>query len=96
MTTDTDPSFIVHTWDLATATGEEPDWDGRVVDAALDQRKILPAENRRAPFEQISTSMGLDEVAIPFPEAVPVAEDAPAIDRLVPWNGRNPHQPIPA
>ena len=27
--------------------------------------------------------MGLDEVAIPFAEAVPVPDDAPAIDRLV-------------
>ena len=88
--------LTVHTWDLATATGQEPDWDDRVVDTALDQRKILPAENRRALFEQISSSMGLDEVAIPFAEAVTVAEDAPAIDRLVAWNGRNPHQPIPA
>jgi hypothetical protein len=34
--------------------------------------------------------MGLDEVAIPFAEQVPIADDAPAIDRLVAWNGRHP------
>ena len=53
-------------------------------------RDVLPAENRRALFEEISAAMGLDEVAIPFAEAVPVPDDAPAIDRLVAWNGRDP------
>jgi hypothetical protein len=28
---------------------------------------------------------------IPFADAVPVPEDAPAIDRLVAWQGRDPH-----
>ena len=42
------------------------------VAAALGARQILPAENRRAVFEEISAAMGLDEVAIPFAEAVPV------------------------
>jgi hypothetical protein len=36
--------------------------------------------------------MGLDEVAIPFAEAVPVPADAPAVDRLVAWNGRDPRR----
>jgi uncharacterized protein (TIGR03086 family) len=82
--------LTVHTWDLATATGQHPDWDDAVVTVALDGRDFLPAENRRALFEEISASMGLDEVAIPFAEAVPVPDDAPAIDRLVAWNGRDP------
>ncbi len=81
--------LTVHTWDLATATGQQPDWDDDVVTAALDARDILPAENRRALFEEISAAMGLDEVAIPFAEAVQVPDDAPAIDRLVAWNGRD-------
>jgi uncharacterized protein (TIGR03086 family) len=84
--------LTVHTWDLATATGQQPDWDDTVIAAALDARQILPAENRRALFEEISTAMGLDEVAIPFAEAVPIPDDAPAIDRLVAWNGRDPHR----
>ena len=54
-----------------------------VVTAALESRQILPAENRRALFEEVSAAMGLDEVAMPFAERVPVADDAPAIDRLV-------------
>ncbi len=82
--------LTVHTWDLATATGQQPDWDDVVVAAALDARQILPAENRRALFEEISIAMGLDEVAVPFAEAVPIPDDAPAIDRLVAWNGRDP------
>lgn len=84
--------LTVHTWDLAAATGQQPEWDDAVVTAALEARAILPAENRRAVFEQISAAMGLAEVAIPFAEAVPVAADAPAIDRLVAWNGRDPRR----
>ena len=84
--------LTVHTWDLAAATGQQPHWDDAVVTAALEARQILPAENRRAVFEEISAAMGLDEVAIPFAEAVPVQGDAPAIDRLVAWNGRDPRR----
>jgi uncharacterized protein (TIGR03086 family) len=84
--------LTVHTWDLAVATGHQPHWDDIVVTAALEARPILPAENRRALFEQISAAMGLPEVAIPFAEAIPVHDDAPAIDRLVAWNGRDPHR----
>jgi uncharacterized protein (TIGR03086 family) len=84
--------LTVHTWDLAVATGQQPEWDDAVVTAALEARPILPAENRRALFEQISAAMGVAEVAIPFGEAVAVPADAPAIDRLVAWNGRDPRR----
>ena len=84
--------LTVHTWDLATATGQQPDWDDTVVAAALAARDFLPAENRLALFEEISTAMGLDEVAIPFAEQVTISDSAPAIDRLVAWNGRNPNR----
>ncbi|BBY66821.1 TIGR03086 family metal-binding protein [Mycolicibacterium helvum] len=83
--------LTVHTWDLATATGQQPDWDDTVVAAAFDgARQILPAENRRALYEEISAARGLDKVGVPFAEAVPISDDAPAIDRLVAWNGRDP------
>lgn len=83
--------LTVHTWDLATATGQQPDWDDAVVAAAFDAaRRIVPAENRRALYEQVSAARGFDEVAVPFAEAVPISDDAPAIDRLVAWNGRDP------
>jgi uncharacterized protein (TIGR03086 family) len=84
--------LTVHTWDLAMATGQQPDWDDTLLAAALGARQILPAENRRALFAEISAAMGFDEVAIPFADAVPVPDDAPAIDRLVAWNGRNPRR----
>lgn len=84
--------LTVHTWDLAVATGQQPEWDEAVLTAALEARPILPAENRRALFAEISAAMGLDEVAMPFAEAVPVPTDAPAIDRLVAWNGRDPRR----
>lgn len=84
--------LTVHTWDLAVATGQQPRWDDAVVTAALEARPILPAENRRAMFEEISATLGLDEVAIPFAEAVQLPEDAAPIDRLVAWNGRDPRR----
>ncbi len=82
--------LTVHTWDLAVATGQQPDWDDAVITAAFAAGDSLPAENRLALFEEISSAMGLDEVAIPFAEAVTIPDDAPAIDRLVAWNGRDP------
>ncbi|MCB0995073.1 MAG: TIGR03086 family protein [Acidimicrobiales bacterium] len=82
--------LTVHTWDLAVATGQQPQWDDAVVEAALAARGFLPAENRLALYEQISAAMGLPQVAVPFAEAVAISDDAPAIDRLVAWNGRDP------
>lgn len=82
---------VVHTWDLAAATDQRPVWDDHVVTVALERMPALPAEGRLQMFEQISADMGLAEVAVPFAEVVPVDADAPAIDRLVAWNGRDPH-----
>lgn len=82
--------LVVHTWDLATAVGYRAEWDDDVIEAALAQASLLPAENRYELFVQVSEAMGLDEVAVPFAEAVPVPGDAPGIDRLVAWNGRDP------
>lgn len=67
-----------HTWDLAVATGQSPAWDERVLSGALDavHRKLPTAE--RPP-------------EVPFGDAVPVPDDAPVIDRLVAWQGRDPH-----
>ena len=84
--------LTVHTWDLVFATNQHPEWDDTVVTAALAGRDFLPAEGRLALFEEISSTMGLDEVAVPFAEAVILPEDASAIDRLVAWNGRDPRR----
>lgn len=81
----------VHTWDLARALGVQPEWHPRPVGAALaGVDGFLPATGRLELFERISAEMGFDEVAVPFRDAVPVADDAPGIDRLVAWNGRDP------
>ncbi len=66
----------VHTWDLATATGQQPAWDAAVLEVALGaMTQGLPAEPR-------------DEV--PFAPVVHVPAGATLIDRLVAWTGRQP------
>ena len=82
--------LTVHTWDLAVASGQDPDWDLAVVEAALASRDFLPAENRLDLYAEISAQMGLEEVAVPFAEAITLPDDASAIDRLVAWTGRDP------
>lgn len=66
-----------HTWDLATATGQQPAWDDDVVAVALAAMQRALPPDARGP-------------GVPFDEVVPVGEDAPLIDQLVAWNGRRP------
>lgn len=67
----------VHTWDLATATGQQPAWDPEVVEVALASVTMgVPAEGRGP--------------EMPFDPVVEVPADAPAIDRTVAWLGRRP------
>jgi uncharacterized protein (TIGR03086 family) len=82
----------VHTWDLATATGQRPAWDPRVVSLAFDGIRFMPGDNRSAMFDAMRAGMppALRDFADPFADAVAVPEDAPLIDRLVAWNGRRP------
>lgn len=69
----------VHTWDLAVATGQRPAWDDAVV------RVAAAAFARELPEDAAE----LRAIA-PFAPPVPVAAEAPAIDRLVAANGRRP------
>lgn len=68
--------LTVHTWDLAHATGQRPEWDEPTLQVAFAAMQVgLPADDR--------------ELA-PFADVVPTPADAPLIDRLVAWNGRRP------
>jgi uncharacterized protein (TIGR03086 family) len=72
-----------HAWDLAVATGQSPEWDPDVLTVALAaiHAKLPTAE--RGP-------------QVPFADAVRVASDAPPIDQLVAWQGRDPGWAAPA
>jgi uncharacterized protein (TIGR03086 family) len=85
--------IAVHTWDLATATGQRPAWDDEVLATAWESiRRGMPAEGRAEMFAAVKADMPEPYRSTPDPwaAAVPVADDAPLIDRLVAWNGRQP------
>lgn len=68
---------VVHAWDLARATGQDLDIDDDLAEWALQTwQVVVPAEGR-------------DE-GRGFAAVVPVADDAPATDRLVGYTGRQP------
>jgi len=52
--------ITVHTWDLATATGQRPAWDPEILGVALDAIRFMPAEGRSAIFEQVRANMPAD------------------------------------
>jgi uncharacterized protein (TIGR03086 family) len=85
--------ITVHTWDLATATGQHPEWNAEVVRPALRiMRSWLPGENRAQIFAEVRKKMGPAAANSPdaFAEVVAVPADSPLIDQLVAWNGRRP------
>jgi uncharacterized protein (TIGR03086 family) len=84
--------ITVHTWDLAQATGQQPEWNDEVAQRSYDlMRRWLPGENRAEIFATVRKNMGPDaSEGDAFAEVVRVPDDAPAIDRLVAWNGRRP------
>lgn len=80
----------VHTWDLATATGQLVEWDDDVVALAFDaMQRELPMPDRDAMWAAFTDGLpeGVD-FAPPFANARPVAPGASPIDRLLAWNGR--------
>ena len=66
---------VVHTWDLAKATGQAPTWD-------TDVLEHLHAELLET--VQLGREMGV------YGPEVPVPADAPLIDRIVGLTGRRP------
>ncbi|HEX6418685.1 MAG TPA: TIGR03086 family metal-binding protein [Acidimicrobiales bacterium] len=69
--------YLTHGWDLAVATGQPvPYTEGEAAEVLRRAEGTLPAQYRGA--------------SMPFGEVVAVPADAPAIDRLVAFMGRDP------
>ncbi len=85
----------VHTWDLAQATGQHPNFDEQAVTLSLTAMQHgLPDDDREGQWAAMQQQMP-EEFAghnPPFANAVAVPDDAPPIDQLVAWTGRNPNQ----
>lgn len=65
---------LVHGWDLAVATGQDPEADPDLAEAVLAvARKLLPAEMRGGP--------------VPFAPVIESAPDAGPTERLANWSG---------
>ncbi|MDQ2825640.1 MAG: TIGR03086 family metal-binding protein [Actinomycetota bacterium] len=85
--------ITVHTWDLATATDQRPEWDDTVVGAAYQAyRRALPPAGRAGMVQAIREHLPPEvrDAPSPFADPVEAAEGAPLIDRLVAWTGRRP------
>jgi uncharacterized protein (TIGR03086 family) len=82
----------VHTWDLARATGQQPQWNEQVLEIALVASGGLPDGDRAAAFEQMRPNLPPEIAAGGPPFGNPIAADAeaPLIDKLVAWYGRRP------
>jgi uncharacterized protein (TIGR03086 family) len=84
--------ITTHTWDVAIATGQRPAWDDDVCRLALDaMRRDLPMADRTPMWEQFKAHAPANfEFDPPFANAIAVGADAPLIDQLVAWTGRQP------
>ena len=69
---------VVHGWDLARATGQEASVPDGLAEATLAFATAAIGDQMRGP-------------GMPFGPRVEIASDAPAIDRLVAFLGRQPH-----
>ncbi|MCB0982646.1 MAG: TIGR03086 family protein [Ilumatobacter sp.] len=85
--------LTVHTWDLATALGRMPAWDARALETAwAAYQAMLPGGDRQARFDEVRAQMP-PEYPVgppPFLDAVDLPADAPLIERIVAWTGRQP------
>ncbi|MBL1074899.1 TIGR03086 family protein [Nocardia sp. 2] len=70
--------FAMHAWDLATATAQDRELDPELAEHGLAWSKQLLKPEFRGPGK----AFGLE---------IPIADNAPAYDRLAAWFGRDPH-----
>lgn len=70
--------YVAHGWDLATATGQPVLFDEAEAEAALAAGRQFLTPEYRGPDKSFG-----DEVGVP--------DDAPAVERLVGFLGRDPH-----
>ena len=84
--------ITTHTWDLAKATGQHAVWDESVCRLALDaMHRSLPMVDRGPIWEAFRANAPANmQFDPPFANAVAVSNDAPLIDQLVAWTGRQP------
>jgi uncharacterized protein (TIGR03086 family) len=84
--------ITTHTWDVAKATGQNPEWDEAVCRLALDaMRRDLPMADRTPMWDEFKAHAPANfQFDAPFANAVAVRIDAPLIDQLVGWTGRQP------
>lgn len=68
--------YLIHGWDVLATLGEPRDLDPELVDAAL------------ALFANAGAAPTTSPLRIPFAQPLPVADDAPALDRLLARVGR--------
>jgi uncharacterized protein (TIGR03086 family) len=66
---------VIHGWDIAVATGQDYDVDAATSETVLPHVTAIAAEG---PTEGL------------FGPAVPIADDAPALDRVIALSGRDP------
>jgi uncharacterized protein (TIGR03086 family) len=72
--------YVTHGWDLAAATGQQVPFSGDELELTLERaRATLPDQYRGE--------------GMAFGTAIAVAEDAPALDRLLGFMGRRPGPP---
>lgn len=85
--------LTVHTWDLATALGHGVEWDARALATSWEvYQAMLPPGDRQARFDEVRAQMP-PEYPVgppPFLDAVDLPADAPLIERIVAWTGRQP------
>ncbi len=83
----------VHTWDLAQATGQRPEWNAVAVAVSMEaMRHGLPDADRALSFGAARKNMPpeMADFPPPFANAVTLPPGASAIDQLVAWTGRAP------